>query len=390
MSLESEALTTATEFADNDALGGTPRARAAALVAAAKSLFPDPSWRKLPAFPAPANPSNPDSIGWKSTIAVIRGSTVRNGQLHISTGGSANKDAQCWRWTGTAWAFHSWFNNMRMNFLTVSPSNELVMGLGSQNVSNSARVWKYGPTGADSQIGIGLGGDIAYSACWFGGELHVGTMSENIAGAARLKKFNGTAWVDVFAPGVNGAPSSYTYAGIYETWVSGGKLHVGTMTRTAGDAHVYRLDPTGWVNLGGMAGSEYVLASVDYDAKMVVAWVGAGAQHPVRYYDQETGAWVNLGNTPTAWTGATIFNHMAVFKDQLYVGVGGAPGELSVWRLDGSEWVQVGGNGVFGSWASPINSGATEWVYRLQECEGKLYACMAGSNSTCQVWELTV
>jgi hypothetical protein len=339
------------------------------------------SWVKLPNFPSP----------FRSSITVIRGSTVWNDDLYISMGGSGSNDSQCWRWDGLSWQVHSWFSNSRMNFLTVDEANSLVMGLGTQRAAGSARVWKYFEAGGNAQIGGNLSGDISYSHAWFNGELHVGLMSEDNAGSARLVKWNGSAWVNVFAPGVNGVPTSYTYAGIYETWVSGGKLHVGTMSHTVNDADVWRLEPTGWVNLGGMqGGSGYVLASVDYDDKMVVAWGGDGALHPVRYYDDISGQWVNLGNTPAEWAGAHIFNHMAVFKGKLYLGIGGASGKLSVWRLEDGNWVKVGGNGVNGSWTSPINSGATEWVYRLQECDQKLYACMAGSNLTCQVWELTV
>lgn len=381
MSLETEALAVAAAFSDNETAGGSsPKERSRALSDAALSLFPEPSWRKLP------------TPGFPSTVTVLRGSVVRGPDLYVSTGGSQNLDAQCWRWNGTMWSKQSHFNNYRMNVLMTTSANDLIIGLGSQHVSGSARVWKYTSTEVDSQMGSNFSGqDIIYSMTWHAGDLYAGTMAEDTPGAARLKKWTGSAWVDVFAPGVNGAPSTYTYAGIYETWSFGGKLYIGTMSRTAGHAHVWRLETSGWVNLGGLPDATFILAAIEYGGKLLVAWGTNGNQHPIKYYDETEQVWIDVGTMPSAWVGATIFNHMAVFKGSLYVGVGGSPGKLSVWRLDGAVWTKVAGNNVNGSWASPISSSsAAEWIYRLTEYNGKLYASGAGSNAASQVWEMTL
>jgi hypothetical protein len=82
-------------------------------------------------------------------------------------------------------------------------------------------------------------------------------------------------------------------------------------------------------------------------------------------------------------------------QGRLYVGVGGDAGKLSVWRLNATtnNWEKVAGNGLHGSFSSPIGSGGIrEWIYRLQPTpQGTILACVssASPNGSAGVWEMT-
>jgi hypothetical protein len=333
-----------------------------------------------------------------STVSTIRGSVVRGADTYVSAGGSAYPDAQLWKRIGNGFVKHSHFNRYRMNCLLVDPANnDIYLGLGTQGVPGEAYVGKYDAAENYSQIGSSLpGADIVYSMCWHEGQVHAGLMSENNAGAARVIKWTGSTWANVFVQGLNGAPSSYTYAGAYITFVFNGMLHAGFFSRTAGHAHVWRKTAGGWVNLGcPIASAEYALANIEYDGKLVVAFSGDGSNGPIRSYNEATQTWEVLGNIPAAWSGADIFNHLCLdSQGRLYVGVGGAAGKLSVWRLNGATWEKVAGNGLNGSFASPLGTGgAREWVYRLQPTPaGTILACVSSEfpNGSVSVWELTI
>lgn len=334
-----------------------------------------------------------------STVCTIRGSAVRGPDVYVSTGGSANIDAQAWKRSGNGFVKHSHFNKYRMNCLLVDPANnDIYMGLGTQGVSGAASVVKYDAAEQYFPIGPSLPADIVYSMCWHQGQVHAGLMSENGAGDARVVKWTGSIWENVFVQGLNGIPSSYTYAGAYITFEYDGKLHVGMFSRTSGHAHVWRKEAAGWVNLGcPIASADYALANIEYDGKLVVAFSGDGSNGPVRSYNEATQAWEVLGNIPAEWTGADIFNHMCLdAQGRLYVGVGGAPGKLSVWRLNAStnNWEKVAGGGINGSWSAPIGTGgAREWVYRLQLTPtGTILALVSTEfpNSGMSVWEVTI
>lgn len=329
---------------------------------------------------------SPASPGWPETVVIMRGSAVWQNKLAVSLGGSVHEDAQTWLYDGTSLTKHYHLNNLRINVLFAHPSDgSIYMGVGSQHVPGSAFVARYDADNVYDQIGINFSGqDMVYSMAWFDGALHVGTMSEDVPGAARVYRWNGHGYDVVFGPGINAAPRAYDYSGAYEMLVHGGSLHVGFTSRTAGHGDVWRLDPGGWVNLGGV-GSDYALAGIVYRGEMVWSFSGLGAG--VRVH--RGGAWVRLGNMPSEWATATLWNHMAVFKGQLYVGVGGAPGKASVWRLNAERhvWEKVAGGGINGSWRDPVGSDQ-EWVYRLQEWDGHLYACLAGNHASVSLWRM--
>lgn len=397
--LKEAATTHAQAMLDDASVTATSTERMSALASACVELI---AGETPPPPPPPA-----ETLTWTqlsltgdrpSTVCVIRGSTIRGSDVYVSTGGSALPDAQCWKRSGNGFVKHSHFNRYRMNCLLIDPANQdMYIGLGSQGVMGEAYVGKYDAAENYTQIGSSFSNaEIVYSMCWHGGQVHAGLTAENNPGAARVVKWTGSTWENVFVQGLDGAPSSYTYAGAYITFVFNGTLHVGFFSRTAGHAHVWRKTAGGWVNLGcPIASAEYALANIEYDGKLVVAFSGDGSNGPIRSYNETTGQWEQLGNIPSEWVGAAIFNHMCLdAQGRLYLGVGGAAGKLSVWRLNGSTWEKVAGGGVNGSWTAPLGSGGVpEWVYRLQPTpSGTILACVssASPNGSVSVWELTI
>lgn len=402
MTLETVATSHAQAMLDDTSITATPTERLTALAAACVQL----SASSGSGTGGGETPPPTETLTWAqlnltsdrpSTVCVIRGSAIRGSDVYVSTGGSVFPDAQSWKRSGNGFVKHAHFNRYRMNCLLVDPANQdMYVGLGSQGVVGEAYVGKYDASNNYTQIGSSFpNAEIVYSMCWHGGQVHAGLMSDNTAGAARVVKWTGSAWQNVFAPGLDGAPSSFTYAGAYITFSFNGMLHVGFFSRTAGHAHVWRKTAGGWVNLGcPIASAEYALANIEYDGKLVVAFSGDGSNGPIRSYNEATQQWDQLGNIPSEWAGADIFNHMCLdAQGRLYVGVGGAAGKLSVWRLNGATWEKVAG-GVNGSWNAPIGTGGVrEWVYRLQPTpSGTILACVssASPNGSVSVWELTI
>ena len=75
--------------------------------------------------------------------------------------------------------------------------------------------------------------------------------------------------------------------------------------------------------------------------------------NPVFTLNRE-GAWQPLGEAPAEWKGAYIPNHFVMVGDDLYAGVGGERGTLSVWKFAGTTWSKVAGDGLYGSWQDPL------------------------------------
>jgi hypothetical protein len=232
---------------------------------------------------------------------------------------------------------------------------------------------------------------MAYSMVWFQGKLHVGMMSEDIAGNAEIWRFDDPGWTTFADHGINRWPAGNSYAGVYEMWVHDEALLAGTFSRTDGDGDVLKLTDGRWVDLHAPK-SILALSFASYRGQLVAALSNSGGNHSnpvfVRHADE---TWQPLGTPPAQWKGAYIHNHMIVDGKEIYVGVGGTPGTLSVWKYDGARWTKLAGDGLYGSWPDPLVTQGAEWVYRLTLHQGKLYVGLASDRAPfqAQVWELT-
>lgn len=407
MTLQTSATAYAQALLDDTGLTETPVQRLSALAAICVNLVPQN---------AQTQPPPSETLAWQkltfanelgglsSTITAIRGHCIRKGRLYLTTRGSAYPDAQCWYLENGATILHkhSHFNRYAMNTLLADPSNDdMYMGLGSQGVMGEAYVGKYDANENYSQFGPAVAdAEMIYDSTWHAGQPHFSTAAENTPGGGKIvtKTAGASTWDYVFARGVAGLPTDYTYATAYLTFEKDGLLYGGMFSRTAGDADLLRRVSGTWVNLGcPIPTAKYVLSHIEHGGSLVLAYGADGSTGPIRAYNEVTGGFDIVGNIPAAWSGATIFNHLSHDRlGRLMVTVGGIAGKLGVWRLDDAAqtWSQIAGNGLNGSWQSPAGTGgAQEWGYRLPLApDGRSIAGLASevANGSFGAWALTI
>jgi hypothetical protein len=325
-----------------------------------------PAWRRIPGE-------------WPDTTNQVRAMIVSKGELYIGVAGTVAKSAQVWKLAKSGWEKHAEIESLKVAVLQTDRAGNLYIGSGTPHSAElpgkgHAEVWKVDANGKTRRLRAFRNKDIAYSMVWHRGKLHVGTMTEDRPGT-----------------GINGWPTENSYAAVYEMWVHDGALIAGTFCRTVGDGDVLKLVDNRWVNLDAPA-TIIPLSFETYGGKLVAALSNANDRHPNPIYTlQADGKWQPLGKAPTEWKNAYIPNHMVVNGTELYLGVGGARGTVSVWKYDGATWSKLAGDGLYNSWVDPLVNQGAEWVYRLTFHCGKLYAGLASDRAPfpAQVWELT-
>jgi len=340
---------------------------------------------------------------WRSTGDVfpdgstqVRSMIVRQGMLYVGVGGNDSECAQIWKLTGSGWVKHLGFEQKKVAVLQTDDKGRFFVGMGTQHSAEGAGVGEAEFRAYDASDELIAqrrfeDQDVIYSMVWHNGKLHIGTVTEDIPGSAQIWRFDEPGWTQIAGDGIEGWPTNNTYCGAYEMYVHDGQLYVGTFSRSLGDGDVLQLTPDGWVDLDAPP-SVIALAFTNYRGKLITALNRYKAElvNPILSL-QSNKSWLPLGEAPAEWEDAHIFNHFAIIEDDLYVGVGGSRGNLSVWKFDGKTWSKVGGDGVYGSWQDPLaEAGSNEWVYRMIVHKGKLYAGLASDGSSlAEVWEMT-
>ena len=116
------------------------------------------------------------------------------------------------------------------------------------------------------------------------------------------------------------------------------------------------------------------------------------------YYDQETGkvtyelanaganSWTQQAGNDTkgSWdlNGKLAVNAQVAIGSDIYVGLGNAVGDAEVWKWDGTNWAQVGGDGQNSSWADQTY----ENVVSMASDGNTLYAGLGSSAGDGEVW----
>lgn len=343
----------------------------------------NPTWRNI-------------TGNWPVTSNQVRAMKSSKGELYIGLCGTVEGSAEIRKRTGCSWVKHAEFRSLKVAVMEADAAGNLYVGTGTPHSAETpgmgqAEVWRIDRAAGKSRLRAFPSKDVAYSMAWFGGKLHVGTMTEDRPGTAEIWRFDDPGWTQVAGQGINGWPARNTYAAVYEMWVQDGALTAGTFSRTAGDGDVLKLVGDGWMDLEAPA-SIIALSFETYREKLVTALSNAGGTHANPIYVLESeGKWQPLGAAPADWKGAYIPNHMVADGDALYLGIGGDRGTLSVWKYDGTSWTKLAGDGLNGSWTDPLVSQGAEWVYRLALHRGKLYAGLASDRAPfqAQVWEMT-
>lgn len=334
--------------------------------------------------------------GWPGTVNQVRGMISRDSQLYIGVSGTVAGSAQVWKLADSGWVKHAEFSSLKAAVLQTDPAGNLFVGTGTPYSAEvrgkgQAEVWKIDATGKKARLKAFPDRDVAYSMAWFQGKLHVGTMTEDLPGTAEIWRFDNPGWTQIAGSGVNGWPAESSYAAVYEMWVHDGALIAGTFSRTMGDGDVLKLTGDRWVDLHAPP-TIIALSFETYQGQLAAALSNGDGKHPNPIYTlRADGRWQPLGEAPSEWKNAYIPNHMVVQGAEMYVGVGGTPGTLSVWKYDGDSWIKLAGDGLCGSWSDPLVSRGAEWVYRLTFHRGKLYAGLASDRGPfrAQVWEMS-
>ena len=342
-----------------------------------------PTWRRIPS-------------NWPDTTNQVRSMISSNGELYIGTAGTVANSAQVWKLVDGGWMKRAEFKSLKAAVLQTDAKGNLFAGTGTPHSAEipgkgHAEVWRIDRAGKKTRLRAFPEQDVAYSMAWFRGKLHVGLIAEDLPGRAEIWGFDDPSWTQIAGGGINGWPADNSYAGVYEMWVHDAALIAGTFSRTMGDGDVLKLAGNRWVDLQAPK-SILALSFERYRGKLVGAFPNAAANLPNPIFSRQAdGAWQPLGTAPAEWKGAFIHNHMIVDRTEMYVGVGGKRGTLSVWKYDGASWTKLAGDGLYGSWVDPLISKGAEWVYRLTFHRGKLYAGLASDRSPfqAQVWEMT-
>ena len=176
--------------------------------------------------------------------------------------------------------------------------------------------------------------------------------------------------------------------------VSGLLMHDGDLYATLGygGSRVYRLRDGTWSQIGGdlianswsPARHEWAYEIVEWQGSVYVGLRNNEAPHGGAVYRlMPDDTWAAIGK----WDGVYGVYSMLATADHLYLGMDGkpdTPDAAQVWRWDGSEWAQIGGESINGSWEF---AGAS-LVESLIEYDGSIVATLGywPTEATHMVW----
>jgi hypothetical protein len=339
------------------------------------------------------------SVVWSMTNV---GSTVFVGQSNNSSG-----NAEMWTVSGTTWTRNggmyvnkSWgyFGTENVEVMT-SYNGKLYAALGN-NTAGDATVWEY--DGSTWQIvgGQGIDGswnhsliENVFSMVSYKGNLYVGT--GYTAGDGEVWRYNGTTWSQVGGDGLNSGWSGAGYEGVYALAVYNGNLIAG-LGASAQDAEVYSYNGTTWSKIGGDGvGSSWSAASnielvntlSVYGGNLYVGLGNSAGDADVWRYNGT--AWLQVGGDGlnSGWASSTYenVNSMAVYDNNLIVGLGDTTGDAEIWTYDGSIWTKIGGDGLNSSFGG-ASGYDYERVRSLTVYNGNLYAATGSDTGDGDVW----
>lgn len=356
-------------------------------------------------FGAPATPSilghgkweqvGGDGINnsWKGNYySKTKALAVYRGHIVVGLLGPKHGDALIWQFDGDRWTIvggdgrsGSW---SKLRYVQVLKAHKGTLYAGVDN-----QVWRL-RDGHWQRLWQAKENVHAYSMAIHGGELYVG-----LTGAPEVYRHDGKRWFRIAA--------GKQYSGIYELWShDDGFLYAG-MIAPKGPTSVYRLRDGMWEKIGGAGvrgswinpGFTYILSFASYQGKLVVSMnrdpLLGGDFSSVWSFDGKSWQPVGLGSIPTLWSEMPNYNALVSYNGRLYVSAGGHPaGNTSLWELSKTgTWRQVAGHGLGRSWGgkrhqrmSPNRHSPSEYIYRLVELDGQLYAGFGDSTGMAQIW----
>src|SRR3990167_1863853 len=345
-----------------------------------------------------------------------------NNKLYAST---VNFDSSCaaevWEFSSSTWTKiggdgvnNSWDSAPEHEFadaLTVF-NDKLYVGLGFDN--NDGEVWEWtSPTSWTKIGGDGTGTSwatsvrvrdiISYTNPGGYTALYAGKGATNDAEVWRYSATS-TAWEVIAGNGENGSWSANEYNIVRDFFVMDWLLYVST-AEDLGDADVWEYNGSTWTQIGGDS------INSSWDGATHPAVTQLGSFNGKLYANTGTGAAAEIWEwtSPTDWTqvggggvnGSWTNNELSEtlplveYRGQFYVGLHDnesvSPTHYAeVWRWPGTgDWAKVAGGGVHNSWQDDI----ADVVGGLVEFDGKLIAgfgLLTPNQFGAQVWEMRI
>ena len=308
----------------------------------------------------------------------------------------ANNGATNWTQQGGNDIKNSWDLNGKFTVNDqVAIDGDVYAALG--NAVGDAEVWKWDGSNWSQVGGDGKNGSWAdstfenvQSLAKNGNTLYAGLGSS--AGDAEVWSCDSstgcTTWTKIGGDTLNNSWALNTFEEVVSMTVMGGNLYAG-LGLTANDSRIYRWDGSTWTWVGGFGiGGPYNAFPTGYEAVYTLTndgtnvYAGFGATAGDADIWRLSGTtWTQIGGDGTGWTAATYETvlSMSYFGGNLYAGLGLTAGDAEVYRYNGATWTKIGGDTLNGSW----DSSSYEGVYSLANDGTNLYAGLgatAGDN----------
>lgn len=238
----------------------------------------------------------------------------------------------------------------------------------------------------------------------YNGELYVGLGSN--PGDGEIWRWDDTFWTKVGGDGVgNILANSYEAVNTMMEWND--SLYAG-LGNSTGDAEVWKYSGANWTRVGGdqvgMSSPstfgwitnrfERVLSMAVYNGNLVAGLGESNNVNDSDVWSYNGTNWTRIGGSGiTGWMTSGTYesvNSLAVYKGELYAGLGYSPGDAEVWKYNGSTWTKIGGdNPIFDTTDSQYGwdeGGNYERVKSLVVYNGELYASLGISAGDGEVW----
>lgn len=343
---------------------------------------------------------------WDTTIETVRSLRYFGSTLYAGLGDTAG-DAEVWTWNGSTWTKiggdtlnSSWANSTyeQVGGFAWDGTN-LYAGLGTSNGDGEVWEWSGGiwtKIGGDSLNNSWTTnqGDIVNTLLFDNGKLYVGTYDS--AGDGLAYTWDGSSWTQIGGGYVNKSWGFYGFSAVQVMQAQGDYLYAG-MGNTAGAAVVFRFDGSTWTPIGGQGinGSwdpntyEYVYSMASYNGNLIVGLgnTASGATADGEVWEWNGSTWTQIGGDGIngTWSQVSHFGEvdsMASYNGYLYVGLGQAASDGDVWRWNGSNWSQIGGDSLNSGWTN-----YAENIYSMSIYNGKLVVGLGRSAGDGEVWE---
>ncbi len=336
----------------------------------------------------------------KRGIQTVETLTVAGDYLYAATGNTLAGNAVIWQYNENSWNVvggqgvnNSWAPYTYENVLTqVSYQGNLHVGLGT--TAGDAEVWRLNEStwtqigGDNLNGGWNTGYEEVSASAVLDNTLYIGL--GNSAGDAEVYSWNGSTWTKIGGDNLNGGWNT-GYERVTSLTAYKGELYAG-LGSSAGDAELFVWNGSSWTRIGGdginssWANSvyEHVDSMIVYRDLLMVGLGTSTDDAEVWSYDGTNWAMIGGDNVNGSWDAATYerARSMVIYNGELYVGLGISTGDGEIWKYNGSNWSQVGGDNLNGGWTSVIEEIQSFSVYR-----GKLYAGTGNTaNSDANIW----